>query len=272
MGNLTQALLEKRRPIDCAVLDEPVVNRVDRPIDDLTGKRACRRALREEVGLERDPKAPLCGMVSRVTSQKGLDLVGSLLPHLVRRGAQFVLLGSGDPAILDLFRGAVGRWPGRVALVEGYNEPLSHRVYAGSDIFVMPSRFEGLPLALLEALRAGLACCASRTSGIPEAIADGENGRLCEAGDLEGWTTTLGDLVEHPDERQRLRRELRAILAYVDQLAELDLPGHGSPSPGGPRPATVRPDEVEPSLSREAALGGARDVADARFRVPPLFE
>jgi len=137
---------------------------------DPKGKLECKRALREQAGLDQDPDAPLCGMVSRVTYQKGLDIAGACLPHLVRQGAQLVLLGTGDHGLLDLYRGAAGRWPGRVALLEGHDELLAHRVYAGSDLFLMPSRFEPCGLSQMYAMRYGAVPVATRTGGLVDTV------------------------------------------------------------------------------------------------------
>ena len=82
----------------------------------------------------------------------------------------------------------------------------------------------------------------------------------------------LAKLGLSPDERAQLRRQLSEILAYVDQLAQLDLPDDQASSYRAPDPQQLRTDEAEPSLPRDAALANAPDVADGRFRVPPLFE
>ena len=154
------------------------------------GKKKCKAALRERAGLEVDDKAPLIGMVSRVTHQKGLDLVGACLPGTVRAGAQLVLLGSGDPAILDLFRGAQGRWPGRVALLEGYDEELAHLVYAGSDIFCIPSRFEPCGLSQMYAMRYGSVPVATRMGGLIDTVAPFDRERTDGTGVLADWATS----------------------------------------------------------------------------------
>jgi starch synthase len=152
------------------------------------GKTKCKAALRERAKLE-GGDAPLLGMVSRVTHQKGLDLVGAILPHILRAGAQVVLLGSGDPAILDLFRGAQGRWPGSVALLEGYDETLAHLVYAGSDLFLMPSRFEPCGLSQMYAMRYGAVPVVTKMGGLRDTVRPFDEGRLDGTGVLADWAT-----------------------------------------------------------------------------------
>jgi starch synthase len=157
---------------------------------DPAGKRECRRALCKETGLDDDPDAPLLGMVTRVTYQKGLDLVGALLPHIARRGAQLVLLGSGDQNLLDLYRGAQGRWPGRFALVEGYNEPLAHRIYAGTDVFLMPSRFEPCGLSQMYAMRYGSVPVTTSMGGLKDTVEPFDSERGTGTGVLAHWATS----------------------------------------------------------------------------------
>jgi len=153
------------------------------------GKEECKRALCEEGGIEYRPDAPLLGMVSRVTHQKGVDLVAANLPHLLRRGASFAILGSGDPAILDLFRGARGRWPDRVALFEGYDEALSHRVYAGLDVFCMPSRFEPCGLSQMYAMRYGAVPVVTRMGGLKDTVQPFEEEWKTGTGVVADWAT-----------------------------------------------------------------------------------
>ena len=152
-------------------------------------KAKCKRALQERAGISASD-APLIGMVSRVTHQKGLDLVGAILPHIVRAGAQVVLLGTGDPNILDLFRGAQGRWPDMVSLLEGYDEALSHLVYAGSDIFCMPSRFEPCGLSQMYAMRYGAVPVATAMGGLKDTVVPFDETRTDGTGVLADWATS----------------------------------------------------------------------------------
>lgn len=154
------------------------------------GKAACKKALCKEFGLRYRAKTPLIGLVSRLTYQKGLDLVGHILPHLARRGAQIALLGSGDPSILDLFRGAQGRWPGQVALWEGFSEDLAHRVYAGADIFAMPSRFEPCGLSQMYAMRYGSVPVVTKMGGLIDTVTPFDEEHRDGTGILADWATS----------------------------------------------------------------------------------
>ena len=196
----------------------------------MRGKAACKEALLERAGLDPGTKAPLCGMVSRVTHQKGLDLVASLLPWLVRRDAQVVLLGSGDPLILDLFRGAEGRWPGRVALLEGYDEELSHLVYAGSDLFFVPSRFEPCGLTQMYAMRYGAVPVVTKRGGLRDTVTPFDDEHPDGTGVLADWATVESlqgaveyalDLYAEPEKWKRVRRNgIRRDFSWTNSAKE----------------------------------------------------
>ena len=152
-------------------------------------KEKCKEALRARAGIENDPQAPIVGLVSRFTHQKGLDLLGGNLPWLVRSGAQVAVLGNGDQDLLDLFHGAQGRWPGRVAILKGYDEALAHLVYAGSDIFCMPSRFEPCGLSQMYAMRYGAVPVTTKMGGLKDTVLPFDEERRDGTGVLADWAT-----------------------------------------------------------------------------------
>ena len=120
----------------------------------LIGKILCKRDLQHRLGLPLDDAVPVLGMVTRLADQKGLGLLRDVLPWVLgEMHVQLVVLGSGDPAAEEMLRDLQRRYPGRVAAVIGYSEDLSHRIYAGSDFFLMPSLFEPCGLAQMYALR-----------------------------------------------------------------------------------------------------------------------
>lgn len=120
----------------------------------LIGKILCKRDLQHRLGLALDDAVPVLGMVTRLADQKGLGLLRDVLPWVLgEMHVQLAVLGSGDPAAEDMLRDLQRRYPGRVAAVIGYSEDLSHRIYAGSDFFLMPSLFEPCGLAQMYALR-----------------------------------------------------------------------------------------------------------------------
>jgi starch synthase len=136
---------------------------------DLEGKRTCKASLREELGLDDEP-GPLIGMVTRVAEQKGIDLVLTVLPDLLALGCQLVLLGSGDPTLEQALADAMERYRGRVAVRIGYDPKLARRIYAGSDCFLMPSRYEPCGLGQLISLRYGTVPIVRWTGGLVDTV------------------------------------------------------------------------------------------------------
>ena len=140
--------------------------------DDLAGKPACKRALQDDLNLVADAHAPLFGIVSRLTYQKGIDLVLALADWLIARGGQLVLLGSGEAALEQAVHGLAARHPGKVAAIIGYDEGLAHRIEAGVDCFLMPSRFEPCGLNQMYSQRYGTPPIVHATGGLKDTVVD----------------------------------------------------------------------------------------------------
>jgi len=139
--------------------------------DDISGKLACKRALCEEVGLEFDESAPVIGVVSRLTGQKGFELLPDALPVLFsNENVRFVALGSGEKRLEDYFRWLEQAHPGKAAFRSGYNEGLSHRIEAGSDVFLMPSRYEPCGLNQMYSLKYGTVPLVRSTGGLADTV------------------------------------------------------------------------------------------------------
>jgi len=134
-----------------------------------------KRALEEEFGLEAGPdgtEAPLFVVISRLTWQKGMDVLVEALDHLVGSGARLAVLGSGDATMERAFRQAATRHPGRVGVMIGYDEALSHRMQAGGDAILIPSRFEPCGLTQLYGLAYGCVPVVARTGGLADTVID----------------------------------------------------------------------------------------------------
>ncbi len=136
------------------------------------GKRACREALEREMGFSVDPAAPILGIVSRLTHQKGLDLVLAIAPWLVERKMRLVVLGSGDADLAVRFEELARRHQRRIAFRLGYDEPLAHRIEAGADAFVMPSRYEPCGLNQLYSQRYGTPPIVHAVGGLADTVVD----------------------------------------------------------------------------------------------------
>jgi starch synthase len=144
------------------------------------GKPAAKAALQRRLGLDADVAAPLFGAVSRLTPQKGLDLLLAALPGLVAAGGQVALLGSGDADLEQGFAAAAAAYPGRVGTVIGYDEGLSHLIVGGADLLVMPSRFEPCGLTQLYALRYGTLPLVRRVGGLADTVVDATAANLAD--------------------------------------------------------------------------------------------
>lgn len=164
--------------------------------DAAAGKAACKEALQKDCGLEVRRDRPLIGVVSRLDYQKGLDIaLAALEPRLGR--CQLVVLGMGDPSLTEMFAALERRRAGSVHFHRSFDEAFAHRVYAASDIFLMPSRFEPCGLGQMIAMRYGTVPVVSKTGGLHDTVFESprggrpRNGFLCEPGDGAGLAAAL---------------------------------------------------------------------------------
>jgi len=177
--------------------------------DTLDRKRANKGSLQEYFGLEQIPELPLVGMVSRFTDQKGVDLVIEAAPRILRLPAQMVLVGTGAREFEDDVRRIAAHFPGRAAAFVGFDEALAHRVEAGADLFLMPSRFEPCGMNQMYSQRYGTPPVVRETGGLADSVVDCTPASLA-AGAATGFTfapasgLALLDAVE------------RAVQAYRD--------------------------------------------------------
>ena len=156
------------------------------------GKNICKNFLRKEVGLSESKTLPLVGIVSRITYQKGLDLAVHAIEQLKDK-AQFVILGSGEKATQQKFKELADEYE-NIAVVQKLDEPMAHKIYAGSDIFLMPSRFEPCGLSQMIAMRYGSVPVVSKVGGLADTI-NKKNGFFVDSVDKEGILKTLREVV-----------------------------------------------------------------------------
>lgn len=140
--------------------------------EDLAGKTANKLDLQSELGLPMDATIPLFGSVTRLADQKGVDIQLGALEEMLSTNIQFVLLGSGSGAFEASYRDLEIRYPGKVAIRIGFNQGLSHRIEAGSDFFLMPSRFEPCGLNQMYSLRYGTIPIVRATGGLDDSVID----------------------------------------------------------------------------------------------------
>ncbi len=139
--------------------------------DDLAGKRACKQKLMLETGLEENTERPLMGIVTRLVGQKGLGLVESVVPPLLeRRDCAIAVLGSGERRYEDFFEWLKHRFPGRASFYSGFSNKLAHWIEAGSDMFLMPSRYEPSGLNQMYSLKYGTVPIVRETGGLADSV------------------------------------------------------------------------------------------------------
>ncbi len=138
----------------------------------LSGKSLNKFELQRELGLLTTPEVPLFGTITRLTEQKGVDIELGALEEMLRADMQFVLLGSGSPAYEQAYQKLAKRFPGKVAVRIGFEQGLSHRVEAGCDFYIMPSRFEPCGLNQMYSLRYGTIPIVRTTGGLDDTVVD----------------------------------------------------------------------------------------------------
>jgi len=139
-------------------------------VSDLAGKAECKKALQEELGLDVRPDVPIIGMVGRLSNQKGLDLVDYVIADIMRQDIQLVVLGMGEGRYFNLFSWAEGEYKGRVAARFTMDHALAHKIYAGADMFLMPSQFEPCGLSQMIAMRYGTVPIVRETGGLRDTV------------------------------------------------------------------------------------------------------
>jgi starch synthase len=139
---------------------------------DRAGKVACRADLLARNGMDPADTGPVVGMIGRLDPQKGFDLLATAAPALLERGARLVVQGAGDPALADPFRELAAASPDKVAFIEAFDRDMARRIYAGSDFFAMPSRFEPSGQGQMIAMRYGTPPIVRHTGGLADTVVD----------------------------------------------------------------------------------------------------
>ncbi len=182
---------------------------------DLTNKAVCKAALQRELGLPEAADIPLFGVIGRLTLQKGFDVLLECLPQLLDWNAQFVLLGTGDTDAEAEFARLAYERPERFRAIIGFNDALAHRIEAGSDFFVMPSRFEPCGLNQMYSLRYGTVPIVRRTGGLADTVSNydeasaGGTGFMFEDLTIDSLTNTIGWALSTYHDRRAHIEQLR---------------------------------------------------------------
>jgi starch synthase len=215
-----------------------------------------RAALAERFHIDVESHAPLFAIVSRLTRQKGVDLLLAVLPRLLARGATLVVLGSGDHDLEAAFRAAATAYPRRVGVRIGYDEGLAHLMQAGADSILVPSRFEPCGLTQLYALRYGSPPLVARTGGLADTVIDA-NDAAVRVGAATGFVfapVAAGLLADAID---------RACDAYADRPLWTQIAKRAMKHPVGWEVSAARYAALYAEMTGEAALtGGAGGSED----------
>lgn len=198
-------------------------------IGKLAGKRTCKAALQGQYGLPVKPRTPVFSVISRLTSQKGLDLLSQLVPMIVDRGGQLVLLGSGDKALEAAFTMAASEYPDHVGVQIGYNESLAHLIQAGSDITMVPSRFEPCGLTQLCGLRYGTIPLVARVGGLADTIIDSNVAALSKkvSNGVQFYPPTVEALADAVDKSFKLYADKKIWNQMVKSAMAQDVSWNG---------------------------------------------
>ncbi|HEX2146324.1 MAG TPA: glycogen synthase GlgA [Pseudorhizobium sp.] len=200
---------------------DPLINS-NYTVSTIKNRQRNKRDVAERFGLEHGDGSLFC-VVSRLTGQKGMDLLAECTGNLVAQGGRLAVLGSGEHWLEEAFRHAAAHHPGRIAIITGYDEPLSHLMQAGSDAILIPSRFEPCGLTQLYGLRYGCIPIVTRTGGLNDTVIDANPAALAAkvATGVSFGPTTADGL------RRALRRTFRL---YADQKVWLGMQKQGMKS------------------------------------------
>ena len=137
---------------------------------DRSGKALCKREIQRIFGLAEEPEWPLLASVARLVEQKGIELIKEILPRLMEMGVQIIVFGQGDQKYIDYFNWAMQNWPGQIGFSSNYNEPMASKIFAGADMYLMPSRFEPCGLSQMMAMRYGTVPIVHETGGLKDSV------------------------------------------------------------------------------------------------------
>lgn len=178
-------------------------------LKNLKGKKACKQHLQRKLKLPQSD-APIIGMIGRVASQKGLDLVMESWDELMKEDVKFILLGTGEPNVEQALKSAAARYPGKASINIGFDNQLSHEIEAGADMFLMPSKFEPCGLNQLYSMRYGTVPIVRRTGGLADTI-----------------DSSVGFSFQSYSSKEMLETIKQALKLYRDQSKWLELMKRG---------------------------------------------
>ena len=139
-------------------------------VNDMSGKAKCKAYIQDYFGMSLEPEWPMLASVARLNEQKGIELIKAILPGLMEMGIQLVVFGQGEQHYIDYFNWAKSVWPDQIGFSSDYNEPMASRIFAGADMYLMPSRFEPCGLSQMMAMRYGTVPIVHETGGLKDSV------------------------------------------------------------------------------------------------------
>jgi starch synthase len=188
---------------------------------DLSGKSECKKALLKKMGLKYEENKPVIGIISRLADQKGFDLLFELQDRLMNLGAQFVILGTGDKKYHDHFTALKDRYPDKIGLLLGFDNALAHLIEAGSDFFLMPSRYEPCGLNQMYSLRYGTFPIVRAVGGLDDTIIDLDQDRERGNG-FKFYNYNSEELLKTLERALSFYKNEKDINKYIKRIMELD--------------------------------------------------
>lgn len=195
--------------------------------DDLNGKSICKKVIQQQFGLPEEPKKPLFGMISRLTHQKGLDLLNACIESLMELDAQWIFLGTGESEYENMAASWAKHWPDRVATSIAYSSEQAHQIFAGADFFLMPSIFEPCGQSQIYSMQYGTVPIGHKVGGLADTIRPypkkNSSGFLFSPFTTEAFCNTLSDAIEVYHQPRRwtpfVKRVMRVDFS-VSKMAE----------------------------------------------------
>ena len=213
---------ERTNGVDTSVYDPANDSRIYAGFsaEDMSNKAVNKAELQKELGLEVRADVPVIGMISRLVSNKGFDLVKEGFEAMMSKDIQIIILGSGEWIYESYFEELTSKYPGRFAFSTGYNPELEHKIYAGSDILLMPSRTEPCGLSQMHALRYGTIPVVRETGGLRDTITDYSKGDEANGFSFAGYNTN--EMVAAVNRAVELYSDKKAWNNLVDKAINCD--------------------------------------------------
>lgn len=179
----------------------------------LSGKAKCKAELMKQCSLEGDLSTPVLSFIGRLSDQKGVNIIADAVPEIIAKGANIVIIGKGEEHYRTLLSSIKNRFGGRLFFYAGFDESIAHLTYAGSDIFLMPSKYEPCGLGQMIAMHYGTIPVARHTGGLADTIEDGETGFLFYKYSVQAFLDCINRALMNYDDKNFWQRMIRNAMS-----------------------------------------------------------